>query len=332
MVLYKCNRCNKEFNRKSNYNYHINRKKPCKKVNQKQKSKLIKTNHTYKCFNCNKIYSTKSNLNRHIKQYCKELQEITENNHKNDQTNQSYKYNILDDQEVYYNTSNDINRRLVLSKKEIVFSNKEIVISKKERLKCVYCNKSISVKRNLKRHYKVCKMKPKCEFEQVILKEKREFKEKLEEKDKILQEHIEQLQKKNQEHVEQLLKKDQELLELKETEEEYFKFMKHMAKKNNITYNDNKSINMFFIMKNYKDAKNYETLMDPALTTNEIKQIKESSVQAGVYNLINNRCIEGLEIEERPFHCVDHSRNKYLLRISDDWSRGFASNLERFAF
>ena len=95
--------------------------------------------------------------------------------------------------------------------------------------------------------------------------------------------------------------------------------MKDTAKKNNITYNDNKSINMFFIMKNYKDAKNYEALMNPALTTNEIKQIKGSSVRAGVYNLINNRCIEGLEIEERPFHCVDYSRNKYLLRISDDW-------------
>lgn len=29
MVEYKCNKCNKTFDRKSNYETHINRKKPC---------------------------------------------------------------------------------------------------------------------------------------------------------------------------------------------------------------------------------------------------------------------------------------------------------------
>jgi len=33
-MLYKCERCNKEFNQKSNYNYHVNRKYPCKDTNQ----------------------------------------------------------------------------------------------------------------------------------------------------------------------------------------------------------------------------------------------------------------------------------------------------------
>ena len=32
MVIYHCENCNKEFNRKSNYERHINRKNPCKKV------------------------------------------------------------------------------------------------------------------------------------------------------------------------------------------------------------------------------------------------------------------------------------------------------------
>ena len=32
-MLYKCKRCDKEFNQKSNYNYHLNRKNPCKNIN-----------------------------------------------------------------------------------------------------------------------------------------------------------------------------------------------------------------------------------------------------------------------------------------------------------
>ena len=32
-MLYKCIKCNKEFKQKSNYNYHINRKNPCKSIN-----------------------------------------------------------------------------------------------------------------------------------------------------------------------------------------------------------------------------------------------------------------------------------------------------------
>ena len=39
MVIYHCENCNKEFNRKSNYERHINRKNPCKKVEKMEISK-----------------------------------------------------------------------------------------------------------------------------------------------------------------------------------------------------------------------------------------------------------------------------------------------------
>ena len=33
MVNYTCERCNKTFNHKSNYDQHLNRSKPCTKIN-----------------------------------------------------------------------------------------------------------------------------------------------------------------------------------------------------------------------------------------------------------------------------------------------------------
>ena len=35
--------------------------------------------------------------------------------------------------------------------------------------------------------------------------------------------------------------------------------------------------------------------------------------------LLNDKCVEGLKIEEGPIHCVDISRNKFMLHIGDDW-------------
>ena len=48
MVCYKCDKCNKEFNQKSNYMAHINRKKSC---NTNDNTNII----LYKCEICDKI-------------------------------------------------------------------------------------------------------------------------------------------------------------------------------------------------------------------------------------------------------------------------------------
>jgi hypothetical protein len=98
MVLYKCNSCNKQFNRKSSYTQHLKRKNPCKKVELLNDSKLtpndskltpndskltpndskltpndsyINTEKEYKCNYCNKVFSKNSNIYRHIKVSCK---------------------------------------------------------------------------------------------------------------------------------------------------------------------------------------------------------------------------------------------------------------------
>ena len=69
MIIYKCNRCDKQFKQKTDYNRHINRKNPCKIILDKiildKNNKSIK----YKCNTCNKFYSTQGNLTKHIKKF-----------------------------------------------------------------------------------------------------------------------------------------------------------------------------------------------------------------------------------------------------------------------
>lgn len=59
-MIYICPKCNKIFDRKSTYDYHVyKRKKPCK------------NNNMFSCSKCKKNFSTKFNLSRHQEKYCK---------------------------------------------------------------------------------------------------------------------------------------------------------------------------------------------------------------------------------------------------------------------
>ena len=74
MVYYKCDKCNKEFNQKSNYLAHINRKKSC---NTNENTNII----FYKCEICNKEFNQKCNYLSHInkKNPCNSKDLIKEN-------------------------------------------------------------------------------------------------------------------------------------------------------------------------------------------------------------------------------------------------------------
>ena len=95
MVSYKCHRCNKVFNRKSNYEYHVNRKNPCKindcKIIQDDCKNFAKQHHkivhmvsnsrndelqNIKCTYCDKIFKHKCNLSVHVKNRCKIKKQI----------------------------------------------------------------------------------------------------------------------------------------------------------------------------------------------------------------------------------------------------------------
>lgn len=91
---YKCENCGKEFPQKSNYIYHLNRKRPC--VKQTDTDELT-------CDKCKKHFSTKSSLSRHIKKYC-----TTSSHHNEDYNNlQNQLLKIQEELQQLKNTKNE---------------------------------------------------------------------------------------------------------------------------------------------------------------------------------------------------------------------------------
>lgn len=291
-MKHECDRCGKKFDHKNDWRRHKARKRPCKKVTKKR---LLKNTPKFICPNCDKKYTRKFNLTRHLRSCGRDDMTKSEMEQVLEQLNSSEEYFSDSEREGYVYSDEEYNELSTLSKNESLLSKNERKLSKNESLgdwlNCEYCKKRISAKRNYNRHLKTCKEKIKYDMACVIEEQKKE---------------IERLRQVKQEK--------------EEIEKEYLDFMKKVALKggNNITYNDNQK-NMFFIMNNYTDAHNYESLMNPEVSNNEQRKITGGSVLAGVYNFIKDRCITGVDADKRPFHCVDNSRNKYLLYTQNKW-------------
>ncbi len=68
MPEYKCDKCNTIFQKKWNYEYHLNRKNPCIiSINKEKETDEKRDVEKIKCEYCNKTYSSISNLNKHLK-------------------------------------------------------------------------------------------------------------------------------------------------------------------------------------------------------------------------------------------------------------------------
>jgi hypothetical protein len=89
---------------------------------------------------------------------------------------------------------------------------------------------------------------------------------------------------------------------------------------NNITNNSNNNnnsnsncINFNYIKKHYKNPKTIQECLALPLTETEIYNITKSTPAVGCEYLIKNRCIVGVELEDRPFHSIDQSRDKFAV-------------------
>jgi uncharacterized C2H2 Zn-finger protein len=137
MVSYICNKCNKEFNRKSNYITHINRKFTCNKNSVTNTDNLVVENiitkysnsvsesritpkQNYKCEKCYKEFNKKSNYMAHI-------------NKKNSCTSN----NLIDENKILLYKIKELENKIIniTEEKDIFKITEEKDVLKKENIK-----------------------------------------------------------------------------------------------------------------------------------------------------------------------------------------------------
>jgi hypothetical protein len=106
---------------------------------------------------------------------------------------------------------------------------------------------------------------------------------------------------------------------------DYIDYMKKVSDQMSNNYinksnnNNNNIINQNYIITNFKDAYNFDDLMNPPLTDSEQKMLNKEGPFNGAMTVLETRCIDNIDIPLRPFHCVDTARNKFLLRNNNNW-------------
>lgn len=185
-------------------------------------------------------------------------------------------------------------------------NNVEINQKKEEnKRRCIYCDILVYDKQTLNKHLTRCKERKLYEAD---LKEKK------------IKEMQKELKKVKEEKEQVLRKKDDEINKLYQ---DHFKLLEKILNKDtsNITLNNNSnnnSINMYYIMNNFNNIENYEKIMAEPLSNKERKYIEDNGALIGCLKLLEERCVN-LPINERPIHCLDVARNKFLIRSDNKW-------------
>ena len=195
-------------------------------------------------------------------------------------------------------------------KNETKFPKNETKSCKTDSM-CRFCNKIFSGK-NIYRHIKNCKDRVKLEEsdkDHIIDKLKSSLQEE--------QNKISKLEKQFKDHVVESNKTLEAMSKRwEESTDRYEKMSKKIVEKEDTpTVNQ---YNMYYIINNYTNAQNIEDLMDKPLTDEEKKYFDSGSL-SGCLQLLKNRCVENIDLPDRPIHCLDISRDKFLLRSEDNW-------------
>lgn len=172
---------------------------------------------------------------------------------------------------------------------------------------CQYCKKK-SYKKHIKRHYNICKVKRNIDINnnnKLIMKNLMKVKKNAKKKDNKI---------KKMRREKKALKREK-----KELEKQFLELMKTITLKSAKSTMTTNTYNMYYIINNFKDAYDFNEMMNIPLTESERDELYKLGPNHGCLRYIKNRCIDGISVEKRPIHCVDSARNKYLLRQNNDW-------------
>ena len=204
-------------------------------------------------------------------------------------------------------------------------------IEEQNKIFCEFCKKEISHKKHVKRHHQICKKKIEYDLtnasketlniNEQLINEKEEMERKLEEAEQEKMALKEKTKSIKEQMEEKLEMKDKEKSEMLKMYTEQIKMLLGNLNKKQLKYN---KFNSAFVLGNFTEAYNFEDLMAPDLTPDEIKLLsEEDSAISGCYKLLKSRCVDGIEVSKRPVHLVDVARKKYLIRTGGNWECDF---------
>ncbi len=182
-------------------------------------------------------------------------------------------------------------KQTVTSNAKVYTNTDNVSSSKSATFKCDYCGRESGNSSNRSKHMRICKHKDAITAHKDAEEKIKQLEAKLNEKDTALNK-----EKADKEHLQEKYNEVKEQLKTGTT------------------------INMCYVQNNFLDAHNFEDLMEDPLTETEIKHIKDYGPASACFNLIMNRCITNVEEKKRPIHCIDSSRNKYLLKTENKWT------------
>ncbi len=175
MVTYKCNKCNKKFFHKNDYQRHINRKTPCDLT----RIYTVESSKKLKCSGCGKTFARQVNLTRHLHEFCtfesdsmgtvndppctmRDSAKLNEIHNEDDvklcdqsilknqfEVNES---NCAKSNEVYNEGDAKLDDQLILKE------NIDTAENTSKRHTCEYCKQKFSRQDSLKRHLRICKI------------------------------------------------------------------------------------------------------------------------------------------------------------------------------
>jgi hypothetical protein len=196
-------------------------------------------------------------------------------------------------------------------------TSKEIIKLDNNLFYCKYCDKKYKGKGNKARHLKKCEM----EYEEVEQKIKLAEQIEKEKQDKIKQEYdnLLELERKKAEKLRIQEKRDQQKL----FQEMIINIVKNISgtnitnNTNNINNISNSNVNncpnFNYIKKNFLNPLTLEECLNPKLTAIEKENITKSTPTVGCEYIIKARCIDNVDLDQRPIHNIDITRNKFAV-------------------